>query len=109
MKFVRTQVAFSAQADASPQRLASMCANAVPACMATAWIGVSAPGSTPAGIVDRLNREINAAFADPKTIARIAELGAAPLAGSTADYAALVARDTEKWGKVVALSGATVQ
>jgi tripartite-type tricarboxylate transporter receptor subunit TctC len=81
----------------------------VPGFEATAWIGVSAPRGTPAGIVDRLNREINAALADPKMIARITELGAAPLPASSADYAALIARETEKWGKVIALSGATAQ
>jgi tripartite-type tricarboxylate transporter receptor subunit TctC len=78
----------------------------VPSYEATGWTGLSAPRNTPADTVDRLNREINAALADPKMVARITELGAAPLPGSSADYATLIARDTEKWGKVVALSGA---
>ena len=65
--------------------------------------------NTPADIVDRLNREINTALADPAMVARITELGATPLPGSPADYAKLVASDTEKWGKVVQMSGATAQ
>jgi hypothetical protein len=80
----------------------------VPGYEATGWGGVSAPRDTPAPIVDKLNREINAALADQKMIARIIELGASPMSGSPADYAKLVADDTEKWGKVVKLSGARV-
>ena len=52
-----------------------------------------------------MNREINAALADPKLVARIIELGAMPLAGSTVDYAKLIANDTEKWAKVVNFAG----
>jgi tripartite-type tricarboxylate transporter receptor subunit TctC len=81
----------------------------VPAFEATAWTGVSAPGNTPAGVVDSLNREINAALADPKIAARIAELGATPLPGSSADYARLVAMDTEKWSRVITQAGLTPQ
>ena len=57
-------------------------------------------------IVDKLNSEINAALADPKIKARLADLGATVLPGSPADFAKLIADDTEKWGKVVKLSGA---
>jgi tripartite-type tricarboxylate transporter receptor subunit TctC len=81
----------------------------VPGYEATIWNGLNVPRGTPAGIVERLNREVNAALADPAMIARITELGAAPLPGSSADYATLIARDTEKWGRVVTLSGAVVQ
>jgi tripartite-type tricarboxylate transporter receptor subunit TctC len=81
----------------------------VPGFEATIWTGLNAPRNTPADIVDRLNREINTALADPAMVARITELGATPLPGSPADYAKLVASDTEKWGKVVQMSGATAQ
>jgi tripartite-type tricarboxylate transporter receptor subunit TctC len=65
------------------------------------WNGLNAPANTPAEIVEKLNREINAGLADPKLNARLAELGATALPGSPADYVKLVARETEKWGNVV--------
>src|SRR5262249_49108634 len=65
------------------------------------WTGLNGPRSTPAKIVENLNREINAGLADPKLNARLAELGATALLGSPADYAKLVVDETEKWGKVV--------
>jgi tripartite-type tricarboxylate transporter receptor subunit TctC len=65
------------------------------------WNGLNAPGNTPAEIVGKLNREINAGLADPKLNARLAELGATALPGSPTDYAKLVVDETEKWGKVV--------
>ena len=73
---------------------------------ASAWYGIAAPAGTPAGIVERLNQELNAAFADPKMKARIVELGGTPLPGSPTDFAKLFADETEKWAKVVKLSGA---
>ena len=79
----------------------------LPGFEATIWNGLNAPKSTPEEIVDKLNREINAALAEPKMVARFAELGAVPFPGSPRDYAKLVAEDTEKWSKVVKLSGAT--
>jgi tripartite-type tricarboxylate transporter receptor subunit TctC len=81
----------------------------LPGYEATVWNGVNAPRNTPPEIVDKLNREINAALADPKFKARLAELGATPFPGSPADYAKLVADETEKWGKVVKLSGARAE
>jgi tripartite-type tricarboxylate transporter receptor subunit TctC len=68
---------------------------------ASGWYGVCAPSRTPVEIVDKLNLEINAALADPKLKARLAELGGAALPGSPADFAKLIAEETEKWGKVV--------
>jgi tripartite-type tricarboxylate transporter receptor subunit TctC len=65
------------------------------------WFGLGAPTSTPAEIVDKLNKEINAALADPKMKARFADLGGSPLLGSPADFAKLIADETEKWGKVI--------
>jgi tripartite-type tricarboxylate transporter receptor subunit TctC len=81
----------------------------VPGFEATIWNGLNAPRNTPVEIVELLNCEVNAALADAKLIARITELGAAPLSGSPSDYASLVGKDTEKWRKVVELSGAVVQ
>jgi tripartite-type tricarboxylate transporter receptor subunit TctC len=78
----------------------------LPGYEATIWNGLNAPKNTPAEIVGKLNREINAALADSKFKSRLAELGSTPLPGSPADYAKLVADETEKWGKVVKLSGA---
>ena len=73
----------------------------VPGYEASGWYGVCAPSRTPVEIVDKLNLEINAALAEPKLKARLAELGGAALPGSPADFAKLIAEETEKWGKVV--------
>jgi tripartite-type tricarboxylate transporter receptor subunit TctC len=70
------------------------------------WYGLSAPKQTPVEIVDRLNREINGALAEPAMQARIAEQGGTTVGGSPADFAKLIADDTTKWAKVVKLSGA---
>jgi tripartite-type tricarboxylate transporter receptor subunit TctC len=78
----------------------------LPGFEASIWNGLNAPRNTPAEIVEKLNREINAGLADPRLKARLAELGATALPGSPADYAKLVVDETEKWGKVVKLSGA---
>ena len=59
------------------------------------------PKNTPVEIIDKLNREINAALADPKIKARLAELGGTVLAGSPAEFGKLIADETEKWGKVI--------
>jgi tripartite-type tricarboxylate transporter receptor subunit TctC len=69
------------------------------------WGGVNAPRSTPSDIVDKLNREINTAFADPKFKARLADLGAAPFPGSPAQFGTFIAEETEKWGKVIKFAG----
>jgi tripartite-type tricarboxylate transporter receptor subunit TctC len=78
----------------------------VPGYEASAWWGVGAPKDTPADIVEKLNKEINAALADPKMKARLADLGCTVLAGSPGDFGKLIADETEKWGKVVKFSGA---
>jgi tripartite-type tricarboxylate transporter receptor subunit TctC len=59
------------------------------------------PKNTPPEIIDRLNKEINAALADPKFKARLADLDGTVLGGSPADFGKLIAEETEKWGKVV--------
>ena len=81
-------------------------ADFVPGYEASAWYGVGVPKGTPDDIIDKLNKEINAILAEPKAKARLADLGASPLAGSAADFGKLVADETEKWGKVVKFSGA---
>ena len=68
---------------------------------ASTWFGVGAPKNTPAEIVEKLNKEVNAALADPKMKARLADLGGIAIAGSPADFGKLIADETEKWGKVV--------
>jgi tripartite-type tricarboxylate transporter receptor subunit TctC len=73
----------------------------LPGYEASQWYGIGAPKNTPAEIVDRLNKEINAALADPKIKARLADLGGTPLVGSPADFGKLIAEETEKWGKVI--------
>jgi tripartite-type tricarboxylate transporter receptor subunit TctC len=78
----------------------------VPGFEASAWYGVAAPRNTPAEIVGQLNKEINAAFADPRIKTRLTELGGMVLAGSPADFGKLIAEETEKWGKVVRFAGA---
>jgi tripartite-type tricarboxylate transporter receptor subunit TctC len=83
-------------------------ADFLPGYEATSWYGLGAPKGTPADIVDKLNREVNAILADPKTKARFAELGAILLPGTPAEFGKLVADETEKWGKVVTFSGAKV-
>jgi tripartite-type tricarboxylate transporter receptor subunit TctC len=57
--------------------------------------------NTPAEIVDKLNKEINAALSDPQDQARLADLGGIGLSGSPADFGRLIADETEKWGKVI--------
>jgi tripartite-type tricarboxylate transporter receptor subunit TctC len=71
---------------------------------ASTWFGVGAPKNTPARIVERLNREINASFADPKVKARLADLGGTAFAGSPADFGQLIADETAKWAKVLRVS-----
>src|SRR5438445_689478 len=73
----------------------------VPDYVASTWYGFAAPKSTPSEIVSKLNAEINAALADPKMKARLAELGGAPFASSPATFAKFVANDTAKWAKVI--------
>ena len=77
----------------------------VPGYEASQWYGIAAPKKLPAEIVDKLNKEINAAIANPGMKARLAAIGGAPLPGSPAEFGKLVAEETEKWGKVVRAAG----
>src|SRR5262245_20040427 len=77
----------------------------VPGYEASNWYGVSVPKNTSVEIVEKLNREINGAFVDPRMKARFADLGGTSLAGSPADFGKLIAEETEKWGKVVKFAG----
>src|SRR5262245_28458704 len=69
------------------------------------WTGVGAPAGTPADIVEKLNREINAALATPAVKARLAEIGATPIFCTPAEFGALVAAETRKWAKVIKSAG----
>jgi tripartite-type tricarboxylate transporter receptor subunit TctC len=73
----------------------------VPGYEASAVTGIGAPANTPLEIIDRLNREINAAFTDPAMKARLLDTGGAVLPGSPADFGQLMAEETEKWAKVI--------
>jgi len=81
----------------------------VPGYEASAWFGIGAPRNTPADVVGKLNKEINAVLSDPKIRVRIADLGGTVLAGSPADFGKLIVEETEKWAKVVKSSGARAE
>jgi tripartite-type tricarboxylate transporter receptor subunit TctC len=81
--------------------------NFVPGFEAGSWWGIGAPKNTPTAIIDALNREFNAALADPRIGARLAELGTTPLIYSPAQFRAFVEAETEKWAKVIEFSGAS--
>jgi tripartite-type tricarboxylate transporter receptor subunit TctC len=78
----------------------------VPGFETSAWGGIGAPRDTPAEIINKLNREINAGLVDPKMNARLADLGGLVLPLSPAEYGRRIAEETEKWGKVIKFSGA---
>jgi tripartite-type tricarboxylate transporter receptor subunit TctC len=80
-------------------------ADFVPGYETSQWYGICAPKNTPTDIVDKLNKEINAAIADPGMRARLAALGGEPLPGSPAEFGKLIAEETEKWGRVVRAAG----
>ena len=68
---------------------------------ATAWFGLGAPKGTPAEILDKLNREVNAGLADAKIKAQLADLGGAPMPMTRAEFGTFIATETEKWAKVI--------
>jgi tripartite-type tricarboxylate transporter receptor subunit TctC len=77
----------------------------VPGYEMSTWYGIGAPSGTPIDIVNKLNKEVNAALADPRMGARLSELGAIPLPGSPADFGGLIAQETAKWAKVIHTAG----
>jgi tripartite-type tricarboxylate transporter receptor subunit TctC len=77
----------------------------VPGYESSQWYGIGAPKNTPTEIIDKLNMEINAALADAKIKARLADLGGPGLPGPPAQFAKMIADETEKWGKVVKFAG----
>jgi len=77
----------------------------LPGYEASFWGGFGAPKNTPVHIVNKLNSEINAALADPKMKARLAELGGTVLHGSPAEFGKHIAAETEKWAKVIRFAG----
>ncbi|HKS62050.1 MAG TPA: tripartite tricarboxylate transporter substrate binding protein [Xanthobacteraceae bacterium] len=83
-------------------------AETVPGYETGTWWGVGVPKGAPAEIVEKLNREINTSLADPKIKARFAELGSVPLIVTPQQFGAFLAAETEKWGKAVKFSGASV-
>jgi tripartite-type tricarboxylate transporter receptor subunit TctC len=91
------------RADALPE--VPTVADFVPGYESSQWYGIGAPKGTPAEIVNKLNRETNAALVDPRMKARLADLGGTMLPGSPADFAKLIAIEIEKWGRVVKFAG----
>jgi tripartite-type tricarboxylate transporter receptor subunit TctC len=73
----------------------------VPGYESSGYFGFGAPARTPAGIIDKLNKEINAGLADPKVKTQLVDLGGIILGGSSADFKTLITEETEKWGKVI--------
>jgi tripartite-type tricarboxylate transporter receptor subunit TctC len=73
----------------------------VPGYEATGWLGVGAPKNTPAEIVDRLNKEVNATLDDPQMKARLADLGSVPIVMTPGDFGKFIRDDTEKWARVI--------
>ena len=80
-------------------------ADVVPGYAVTGFLGFGAPKGTPPEIIERLNREINAALVDPTVKARMSELGSEIFTGSPAAFGSLIAEETEKWAKVVKFAG----
>jgi tripartite-type tricarboxylate transporter receptor subunit TctC len=84
-------------------------ADTVPGYEASAWFGAAAPKGTPRAVIDRLNREMNAALADPTMRAKLADLGGVPIGGTPEQFWAIHKMETEKWAKIVKFSGATAE
>jgi tripartite-type tricarboxylate transporter receptor subunit TctC len=92
-------VTTATKADALPE--APVIADVVPGYEVSNWFGFGMPRKTPADMVMTFNKAVNAAIADRKLKARLAELGAILMPGSPADFGKLIAEETEKWGKVI--------
>jgi len=76
-------------------------AETVPGYEASAWFGVGVPKGTPDDVIEKLNKEVNAALKDPKVLARLSDLGGITIPGSPADFGKVIAEETDKWAKVI--------
>jgi tripartite-type tricarboxylate transporter receptor subunit TctC len=81
----------------------------VPGYEASAWFGVAVPKGTPRSVIEKLNKTVNAALADPDMQAKLAQLGGTLIAGTPEDFGKIIAAETEKWSKVVKATGATAE
>jgi tripartite-type tricarboxylate transporter receptor subunit TctC len=77
----------------------------VPGYEAVGWYGIAAPKTTRAEVIGKLNEEINAIVADPKTRAQLVELGVSPMSMTPSEFGQLIADQTEKWAKVIKADG----
>jgi tripartite-type tricarboxylate transporter receptor subunit TctC len=84
-------------------------AETVPGYEASAWFGMAVPKGTPRPIIDKLNKAINEALADPAIQAKLAELGGTLIPGTPEDFGKLIVQETDKWSKVVKATGATAE
>ena len=84
-------------------------ADTVPGYEASAWFGVGVPKGTPTAIIEKLNREVNLALADPKIKAKLTELGGVLMPGTPADFGKTIAEETDKWAKVVNAAGVKIE
>ncbi len=84
-------------------------AETVPGYEASAWFGMAVPKGTPRGVIDKLNREVNAALADPAMQAKLAELGGTNIPGTPEEFGKIIAAETAKWAKVVNATGASAE
>jgi tripartite-type tricarboxylate transporter receptor subunit TctC len=84
-------------------------AETVPGYEASAWFGMAVPKGTPRPIIDKLNRLVNQALADPGMQAKLAELGGILIPGTPEDFGKVIAAETAKWAKVVQATGATAE
>jgi len=105
---VRALAVTSAQRSPAMPELPTV-ADTVPGYEASAWFGAAAPKGTPPAVIARLNREINAALADPGMRARLADLGGVPISGTPEEFWAIHRMETEKWAKIVQFSGAKAE
>ncbi len=84
-------------------------AETVPGYEASAWFGMAVPKGTPRPIIDKLNKTVNEALADPGVQAKLAELGGTLIPGTPEDFGKIIAQETDKWSKVVKATGATAE
>jgi tripartite-type tricarboxylate transporter receptor subunit TctC len=84
-------------------------AETVPGYEASAWFGMAVPKGTPRAIIDKLNKTVNEALADPAMQAKLAELGGTNIPGTPEDFGKIIAEETDKWAKVVKATGATAE